>query len=459
MDNLGPMLLTSYLKSKGHYCKILVDCEEKNLFDIISKEKPDFLAFSVTSGIHLKSLNVASAIKVRFPQIKTLFGGSHATYFPEMIEKPAVDIVCRGEGEEAILELANVYNEKRELKGIQNLWIKYNGNIEKNDVRPFIQNLDLYPFPDREYYNRYKIIRNYPSKPCITSRGCPHSCTFCFNHTLKKIYKDKGKYFRKRSIDHVIRELKEVKENYPLRNVSFVDDSFLMMPEWVMGFLDRYKEEIGVPFFTQIRVDLVTKELVKKLAWAGCIRISIGLESGSDYIREKILKKTVKKDELIKAAEYFKKYKIKFRTYNMIGSPGETIENAYETIELNTQIKTDYPWASIIQPYPRTELGEYVEKNGFVEGSLNVDGYPISFMKGSIIKQENIKQLIYIQKLFYLLVKFPKLQKISRKLIKYPLGFLFEIIFYITYIIGSAQSYNLKLWESFLLALRMRKLY
>ena len=89
----------------------------------------------------------------------------------------------------------------------------------------------------------------------------------------------------------------------------------------------------------------------------------------------------------------------------------------------------------------------------------NVEDYPISFMKGSLIKQDNIKQLVNIQKLFYLLVKFPKLQRISRKLIQYPLGLLFEGIFYVTYIIGSAQSYNLKLWESFYLALRMRNLY
>jgi anaerobic magnesium-protoporphyrin IX monomethyl ester cyclase len=459
MDNLGPMLLTSYLKSKGHHCKILVDCEEKDVSQKLKDEKPDFIAFSITTGIHQKSLETAAKIKTLFPNIKTVFGGSHATFFPEMISLDAVDIVCRGEGEDAILDLANHFDEKKDFSGIKNLWIKVNGNIVKNDVRPLIQELDSYPLPDREFYSRYKIIRNYPSKPIITSRGCPYSCTFCFNHSLKKIYEGKGKYIRQRSVDHVLSELKAVKDNHPIRSFSFVDDSFLMNPKWVNEFLDRYKNEIDVPFFTQIRVNTVTDELIEKLAWAGCIRISVGLESGNDFIREKILKKTIKREEIIKAAGLFKKHKIKFRTYNMIGSPGETVDNAFETIELNSKIKTDYPWASIIQPYPRTELGEYVEQKGFSDKSLDVEKYPISFMKESLIKQENIKQLINVQKLFYLLVKFPNLQKLARKLIKYPLGLLFEAIFSITYIIGSAQSYNLKLHESLILAFKMRKLY
>ena len=354
MDNLGPMLLTSFLKSKGHSCKILVDCEEKDFFKKVGEENPDFITFSITTGIHQKSIETAERIKSIYPNVKTLFGGSHATFFPEMINHDAVDIVCRGEGEDSILDLANLFDEKKDFNRIENLWIKQNGQVYKNDVRPLIKELDSYPLPDREYYLRYKIIRDYPSKPIITSRGCPYSCSFCFNHSLKKIYEGKGKYLRQRSVDHVFAELKEVKDNHPVRSFSFVDDSFLMRPDWVSEFLERYKEEISTPFFTQIRVNTVTEELVKKLAWAGCIRISIGLESGNDFIREKILKKTIKREEIIKATSLFKKHKIKFRTYNMIGSPGETIDNAFETIELNSLIKTDYPWASIIQPYPRT---------------------------------------------------------------------------------------------------------
>ena len=203
----------------------------------------------------------------------------------------------------------------------------------------------------------------------------------------------------------------------------------------------------------------MTEDLMEKLARAGCITISIGIESGNDRIREKILKKGIKKDDIIKASEAIRKYGLKFRTYNMIGMPGETIDQAYETIELNSLIKTDYPWASIYQPYPRTHLGDYAIKNGYVDENMKREDFPISFFKGSIINQENIKHLVNIQKLFYLLVKFPGLQKMSRRFVKFPLYWFFEGVFSVTYIVCTASSYNLKLWESFFLALRMRNLF
>lgn len=459
-DSLGPMYLTAYLKKRGHECKILIECEHRNFIKDIFTEEPDVVAFSITTGNHLWAINLGKTLQKIMPGLKLVFGGPHCTFYPKTINNPCVEVLCRGEGEVAMAELIDRWEQGKNTADVANFWLQENGKIYCNDVRNYITDLDVLPFPDREHYARYKFLRNYPSKPIIAGRGCPYKCSFCFNLKMNELYKGKGKLIRYRSVDNVIEEIEYLQKNYPLKTVVFMDDTFAMNKTWIEGFLEKYRRLNLPSFWCQLRVDLITEDLIKNLSESGCLRVSIGVESGNEYIREKILHKGFTNEKIIQVGRLLHKYNIKFRVYNMVGLPEETIERAFETVKINQCIEADYPWVSIVQPFPGTELFAYMQKKGMIKGSEDIDNITTSFFKDSIVQNNEIYKLVNLQKLFYLVVKFPILTKPIKKLIHYNwLRFLYDCIFKITYIIISAGSYNMSIFRTLILALKMRKMY
>jgi len=352
-EYLGVMYLSSLLKSKGHE----VDCfiEHGQGIDRLVKEaarfNPDIAGFSCTTGVHRWSLCVASRIKKIKPEVKVLFGGPHPTFFPEIIEEAPVDMICRGEGEYALLEAADRLDERNDLSTIDNLWVKKNGQIFRNEVRPLIENLDELPFPDRNLYVRKYPFLHKSQKAFMVGRGCPFSCAYCFNHAFKKLYHHKGLFVRYRSPENIIAEIKAVKAQTPFRTVYFQDDTFGLDKDWSKGFLAQYAKQLRLPFICLLRADAADEELIRSLKQSGCTRVFFGVETGSENLRKMILKKEISDEQIFQTASLLKKYRIRFRTYNMFGLPNETLEEAFKTVRLNIKIKTDYPWSSLFQPF------------------------------------------------------------------------------------------------------------
>jgi radical SAM superfamily enzyme YgiQ (UPF0313 family) len=376
----------------------------------------------------------------------TVFGGPHPTFFPEIVEEAGVDVVCIGEGETALLELANAVDSKSEINQISNCWIKQGDRIIKNDIKPLIENLNSLPFPDRSiYYHKYPIM-NRSQKIFIAGRGCPYACTYCFNESLQKLYSGKGKYVRLRSVDNVISEIEGTCKAYKTRTVYMADDTFIINKSWLFDFLDKYQRKIGLPFICLVRADLITEEIVKKLKAANCYSVFFGIESGDEDLRKTVLNKKITDQQIVETAALLKKYRIKFRTYNMLGLPGETIEQAFKTVDLNTKIKTDYPWCSILQPYPKTAIREYAEKHGMLS-DVDSSKFTKYFFKKSTLKPPNEKQLANLQKLFYWTVKFPFLKSAIKVLIKLPSNLAFDAFFLIGYAISYYKSERLRFIE------------
>lgn len=159
-DYLGVMYISAVIKSKGHHCDLLIEHNQNKIISYIEKNIFNIFAFSITSGTHLWALMVASKLKSAFPEIPIIFGGAHPTYFPEVIYEEPVDIICRGEGEFAMLDLMDALDSNLNYSDIPNLWVKYKNEINKNENRNLIEDLDSLPFPDRElYYDRYPQLR------------------------------------------------------------------------------------------------------------------------------------------------------------------------------------------------------------------------------------------------------------------------------------------------------------
>lgn len=452
---LGPAHLASYLISKGHKAEIIVNDNEFKVIDQINQTRPDLIAFSIMSTNHDWAFKMAETIKQNY-SVPIIFGGPHPTYFPEMIDYPAVDIICIGEGEEALAELADRLEKNQPITDIENLWVKKSGKIYKNPVRRLISNLDSLPFPNREvYYSKYPFLKKLTTKRFLASRGCPYNCTYCFNHKLKEIYGGKGVYLRWRSPENIVQEIKQVKEKYPLKTVRFVDDTFTLNKKWLYGLLAEYKREIKLPFTCLIRANEVDEDLVKALKEANCAQVSFGIETGDEDLRNRVLGKNLKDQEIINAASLFRKYKIKFGTYNMICLPGETLEQAFKTLELNAKIRTNNPMCSVFQPFPRTRLTAYALEKGLLAQNFDVEKIRTIF-EGTQLKISQKKELLNLHKFFMLGAWFPWTIPMIRYLIRLPDNKIFDWIYKLSYGIRAFKSYRINLFTAIQLGYRLR---
>jgi len=418
--------LSAILKMHGHTCFFIDTMFEKNINKTISIIAPDIIAYSVTTGSHNYYTKLNLKLKKTFAFI-SIFGGVHTTSFPEFIHEEGVDIICIGEGEYAFLELVENLKNNKEITSIRNLWIKKNGIIHKNALRNLIDNLDELPLPDRELLKKYAIYSKLHTLLIQTARGCYNNCSFCFSPFYNKIYTNKGKVLRKRSVNNVIEELLEISRNYTPKRIQFVDDTFNSDYDWAYEFLDLYKQKIKLPFYVFIRAGNIEDDFIKKLKEAGCSHIEIGVESGNEDFRKSVLLKNISDNQIINTISAFIRNGIKVMTLNILALPDETIDMAFQTININIKARPTYSSSSIFTPLPSTKLYEYSLQRGFLkDNSKNILGKKF-FFSGSLLVMNDINKLVRLHYLFNFTVNHPKLIPIIKLLIKLPFDSVYKL--------------------------------
>jgi len=438
-DKLGVLYLIAYLKAHGHYGEIFI--ERRGWFDEIKEFKPDIIGFSCVTGGHLWVESCSKTIKMDNKwDIPILIGGAHPTFFPTMIENPYIDFICRGEGEHALKELLDTIKNGGNLTSIANIWAKKDGTIIKNDVRPLMESLDIFPIPDRSHYEKYPFLKQNPHKRIIASRGCPFNCTYCYNSAYKKLYLHKGKTVRRRSVENVIKEIILLKENGGWKTLEFVDDSFLAVKEWFLEFAEEYRKKINLPYTCFGMAKNIDTDIAVALKRSNCKCVEFGIEAGNERIRKEVYKKNISDDDIKQAAELLHTHHIKFLTFNMVGAPFETIEQMAETIHLNQKIKTDYPWCSIMQPYPGTEIFNYCVEKGLIASTAEINSF--TYFEESILNQSVQKKIENVHRLFFLLAKFPFLNRFYKTIVSLPLTPFYTAIFYACYAYSLKKRYN-----------------
>lgn len=408
VEPLGIAYLAAALKKNGHEVDQL-QIDGNGFLEHVGEYKPDVVAFSVTTGKHRKLLEVNRKIKSRY-RVLSVFGGSHPTYFPEIINEPGVDVIIRGEAEKSFPELLKDLQVKKSCKRVV-------------AFRTLEQNIDRVPFPDREFLYKYPKNRNNPIKNVITSRGCRYSCPYCFNSLYKQFYEGQ-EFVRYRSAENVIAECLELKQ-YPTKFIFFQDDEFLSNPNF-FPLMQQYKEKIGLPFHCQVRIELVNEEKVKALKESGCTGVTYAVECGNWHQRRHLLLRGMSDDTILKGAELLRRYGLKMRTENMVGLPGENLSMMWETVALNQQIRPTIAWASIFQPYPRLPLGEYARKHEFWDGR---DAFSESFFEDTVLSTTIRKEIVNIQRLFGCFVHFQVPKWLFWKIIRIPNNRMFNKIY------------------------------
>ncbi len=363
--NHGIASLSAVLKQTGHKTSLFV--ANDNLYfklkNKISSYKPQVICFSIVSNYWSLSCSLAKKIKKDF-DIKIFAGGMHCSIFPQSYDvNSPFDGICRGEGEEALLELVERIETQQIYLDVRNFWFKHDGKLIKNEIRPMIENLDILPFPDRDIFPDTQ----QDEKRFMLSRGCPFACSYCSNKAYHELIKGKGKIIRRHSVDKAIEEITHTVKKYNPKIVHFDDDSFNIDKEWFCEFTKKYSDKSPPPFRCNTRPELITEPAIQLFKKAGCSQINIGIESGDPEIRKNVLKRHMSNEQIINAFKLAKRYGIKTYSFNMVGIPGETMNSFRKTINLNQIIQPDKLQISIFYPYPGTELGDLCIEKGYLD--------------------------------------------------------------------------------------------
>ena len=416
---IGIMTLSAVLKRAGHEC-IMFDqanpeTPNKVIIERIQKQKPDLIGLSflsVTSYPYAKILT--RQIRACNVKVKLAFGGVFATINADLIKLqcPEVDFVCRGDGEQLILDLVEHLDDTSKVNGIT--WAK-DGQIVHNPDRAIDTDLDQWPFPDRESLP-LEFAEALPlDVPAVlskrrftvmqTSRGCPQSCVFCNISTISK------RKWRARSPQYVINELKHL-QGLGYGAVYFVDDNFLLQPKRIEGICKGINDNnITIQWGCEGRVDSVAQHLFPIMAKAHCKMLMFGIESGSQKILDRLNKKQTL-DEIKKAISDAKQAGIQLvHGFFVIGSPDESIEDMKATFDFASKLRLDTFNFNRLCAYRNTPLWQEYIKRGLINDKT--DWYKFfkcseidpTCLSGEVINQE---RMVGLRRLFlYKLMHYP----------------------------------------------------
>lgn len=348
------MLISAVARQNG-YETYLCDLNHEDPVRKVTSLKPDIIAYSSSTGEAKHYIRANQRIKQESPQIFTIMGGPHPTFYPDFLHQTTLDAICIGEGEGAFRDLLCSLSAGHSVNGIPNIQTREHPVI---DLRNLVEDLDSVPFPDYALIYDNTPMGDYPLKSFITSMGCPFNCAYCFNHAWRQLYSGKGKIVRRHSVDWVIESIERVRKRWPLSNVKFYDDIFCYRADdWLEEFSRKYKQAINLPFFILTRADLLTEDMVKLLKAAGCRTISMSIEAGNPKIRNEVLNRRMSDKQIIKAHQLCQKYGIYTFTNCIVGLPGATFEDEVSSIDLCLKSRVDWAEFPIFYPYPGTELG------------------------------------------------------------------------------------------------------
>jgi len=382
--NYGVAHISAVLKKAGHHVEFRQMCDDlgplptRNEFiSSLIDSAPDMVGFSVVTNQWQYACELAQWTREAL-DVPIVCGGIHATIAPEeVLETGLFDYVFLGECEDAFLEFVDKIGRNENIEDIRNMGLMKNGNARINPVRPLPVLQDL-PFKDYELFDFQKIIDAKNGwVGLIASRGCPFSCTYCFNHLMVKKYRSdlrcsfKGlNYIRHFSVEQIIEEIVFLLKNY--KNISmfiFDDDLFTFDKEYVAEFSKEYKKITNIPFVVNAHVGFFSEDRARHLADAGCKIVKFGVESGSKKIRTKIMNRHMSNEKIIQAINLVHKYKMHSSVFIIIGLPHEGHDDVMDTITFLSKAKPGrFRWTFFF-PFPGTESYKMSIDGGFV----NVD--------------------------------------------------------------------------------------
>lgn len=380
--NYGIAHISALLKQAGHAVELWQLCEDigplpskQEFVHRLTQIDPDVVGFSVVTNQWPYAQKLAEWAR-QATSAPLVCGGIHTmAAAEEILTKSQFDFVFRGEAEEAFLEFVEKMAGNEDISGVRNLGLLQNGRTQINPVRP-LPDLKELPFKDYEIFDFQKIIDAKNGWiGLMGSRGCPFSCTYCFNHQMVSRYrKDLNcsfrelNYIRHFDVEQIIAEIRYLLDNY--RNIKmfiFDDDLFTFYREYVKEFCQAYKRICSIPFVVNAHVGFFDEERARYLAEANCKIVKFGVESGSERIRKRVLQRHMKNEKIVKAIRTAHEFGLHSSVFLMIGLPDETYEDVMATIRLMAKAKPGrYRW-SFFYPFPGTKAYDLSAEGGYID--------------------------------------------------------------------------------------------
>jgi anaerobic magnesium-protoporphyrin IX monomethyl ester cyclase len=379
----GISYISSLLKAHGHQTSLVVlgsNLYQKSLQLMegsLQEFDPDLVCFTSVYSQYDFMEKIARFAKTAWPGKYLVSGGVHTTLQPEQVIAGPFDAACIGEGEFPLLELCAQLQTGKIPEGIANLWIKApDGRIEKNPPRDFLADLDALPLPDYAMWERWIDAPQNDELTVFAGRGCPYDCTYCSNHALRKVAG--GRYVRTRSPEQILREVRYLHDRYPQRRIYFEIETLDCNTAWAVELCERLAELNGtladpISFGSNYRINprTIDNALFPALKRAGFASLNIGLESGSERVRREVLKRNYSNEDFMKVVDLVRGHGLQLYLYNMIGLPGESLQEHRETVQLNRRCQPDGHHTGIFYPYPGTELHESCLRQGLISLSAS----------------------------------------------------------------------------------------
>jgi len=366
-DHIAIAHLSSIAKQLNHqtfFCSL----DRNDLIATVDKVKPDVIAYSVnvigyqrTIKAHKKAKGIHNFISI--------MGGPHPTFSPETYSESGMDAYCIGEGEYAFRDFLVKVEHGDSFDNVENLVTK-NG---ANPLRPYIKDLDELPPADRDLVISNSFLKNTAKKTFYASRGCPFKCTYCCNNYYRELYRGKGPIVRRFSVGRLIREIEDVGRKYRMDFVKFGDDCFVLKADgWLDEFSEEYPERIGIPFNCYLRLDTIDDAMLKLLKKAGCFSVHLSVDSTSRHVREDILQRQMRSENIVERLRKIREYGINTLVNYMLAVPESTLQDDLDTIKLSREARVTYTNYSTTVPMEKTELYNYCVQQGLVDPSTYI---------------------------------------------------------------------------------------
>lgn len=356
------MYLAAVAEQVGLEAKIN-DYSQSGDYEADLKEfKPDYLVVNIATPTLEHDLEAIKLAKEICPDIITIAKGAAFLTLADKIvrEHDELDFGILGEAENTLKE---ILEEKPKVE-ILGLYYKENNEVKFTGNRPFIEDLDSLPFPARHLVNNNIYRRPDNNKVQATikvSRGCPFHCFFCLATPVS------GAKVRRRSPENIVEEIRECVEKYNIKNFLFWSDIFNIDKDWTMKLCQAIIDSgLKITWSANTRADTADLEMAEMMYKSGCRLVSIGVESGSQCMLEKMGKKITLND-VRRTVKVFKKAKIRIYNYFVIGLPWETEETVEETIKFAIELNSDFISFYTATPLPGSRFYDYAEEHNLFD--------------------------------------------------------------------------------------------
>ncbi|MFH1053057.1 MAG: radical SAM protein [Candidatus Woesearchaeota archaeon] len=380
---------------------------EKRIKDI----NPDAVGISCPFSASFAAVRkICKIVKSKDKDIITITGGTHPSFLSEkcLIEVPELDYIIIGEGDYTINELLMKLNKNKKITDIDGLAYRDDGKIWMKSKTQFIEDLDDLPLPARDLVPIEKYISiNSPhgitskkdiNMSVMTSRGCPFFCVFCSSAGFW------GRKYRMRSVDDILDEIEMLVKRYGAKEIQFLDDNLTLNKERALnlfqGMIDR-KLDIVWNTPNGIAIWTLDEDMLKLMKRSGCYALTLAIESGDQYVLDRIIRKPLKIEQVKEVVRLTKKLDIQTHAFFLVGFPGETLEQVERTFKFARDLDLDTASFNIPQPLPGSELDKQVRESKCLKENFDYENiayllasYDTEYFRGKELERKVAKEFL-----------------------------------------------------------------